>query len=903
MITIKVGDTPLYIPKETTLVLEQHNNSFDIDNLTSDIIWTFDVPAAPNAIALNNAHFVYISNFKRYRCTIIFNGIVISNGYLFVQSVVNEKKISCGVVLDGLGEEFANRKLKDNNYGDDVVISQLTDNLETHRANWLSFLYESLSDNSIYKFFLFTCESFYKNNDAYGYHQDKWSTLQNEHDEKTLWAKYVNRLITYRQPQQPAIKRILNQADSIEQGVKLFNTLGDNTDKLNGYAFAPAIRLDWLVEKVLANAGYRVTGDFLTNEYVKKLYLQSMNAMDGDMTQFGLDEYLYINNAVGEDATNPPAKYIEIGVNETTYSGFKLGSIAPTVNFRLNADVDSLVHEQRTGQLFSWDDEAFFLWICPSGTTTFPRVRCTTNSSAAVKDFRYGYEPAVSNLIQAAGAAGYGSWGNGGMTGVKIRLEDNGVFHGIDQLGNQVHNADFIYGVEPNQTLIQLTQSHDNNINYEDPEHAVDILGNFTANAFFNKARYGNLNYTVRLVKAKISAIRHTAWNNDWDAYNETIALPYTSGTRLVIPIFVPNNAQLEYLEYIETVEKKEIANTNTMMNVFDTMLRWKQHVPNVSNGEFLKKICKFFGLSMYINPFHKVVQLSFANNLFSAKATDISEYVISTERMTYEPKQYQVAVDTVLSTKGVAEDFLMEDVVKRSDLEVARSKKRMSVFVANENAYNIATQDEGSGKYTWKTSAGNDKKMIVGNNGDDVEDVSTEIQVPNMRVVDTQGAAKYFCDIATSGNSKLMDDDYTGEFDMILMQYKGQRFVNLKPGGMSFPCYIEDANPTCMDKDGVVNEDYLDLAAVGKNAVGEKWLRKLYEFKATQERYRFVAKLPVQVFLSIYQMQVPQEESKGSDTRWIMVRNRKYMPLTISYEFGANNKVLATIECARMHY
>ena len=89
MITIKIGDTPLYIPKETTLVLEQHNNSFDIDNLTSDIIWTFDVPAAPNAIALNNAHFVYISNFKRYRCTIIFNGIVISNGYLFVQSVVN----------------------------------------------------------------------------------------------------------------------------------------------------------------------------------------------------------------------------------------------------------------------------------------------------------------------------------------------------------------------------------------------------------------------------------------------------------------------------------------------------------------------------------------------------------------------------------------------------------------------------------------------------------------------------------------------------------------------------------------------------------------------------------------------------------------------------------------------
>jgi hypothetical protein len=903
MITIKIGDTPLYIPKETTLVLEQHNNSFDIDNLTSDIIWTFDVPAAPNAIALNNAHFVYISNFKRYRCTIIFNGIVISNGYLFVQSVVDEKKISCGVVLDGLGEEFANRKLKDNNYGDDVVISQLTDNLETHRANWLSFLYESLTDNSIYKFFLFTCESFYKNNDAYGYHQDKWSTLQNEHDEKTLWAKYVNRLITYRQPQQPAIKRILNQADSIEQGVKLFNTLGNNTDKLNGYTFAPAIRLDWLVRKVFANAGYRVTGDFLPNDFIKKLYLQSMNAMDGDMTQFGRDEYLYLTGgAVGQDITNAPQYTLDVGVNEVTYNSFKHGGSAATFNFGIRADVDSLTHEQVTSSIYEYVDEVFFLWAAPSDTqisSGFPYTRCCVSSIFGAKDFRYGGWPYFSNLRDAAAAAGYPQWG-GSAVSIKLRFEDNGRFYGIDNFRNLVNNADYYYDLEAKETLIQLTPSHDNSgANYDDPEQLYDIKGNFLATRFFQMGNATNP-FCIRLVKAKVKSTKHTQWTGNWDdTPNATMNINGIGA----VPVWIPKEAQLEFLEYEETIEKTDLNNTNTMMNVFDTMLRWKQHVPNVSNGDFIKKICRFFGLSMYINPFHKVVQLSFANNLFSAKATDISEYVINTERMTFEPKQYQVAVDTVLSTKGVAEDFLMEDVVKRSDLEVARSKKRMSVFVANENAYNIATQDEGSGKYTWKTSAGNDKKMIVGNNGDDVEDVSTEIQVPNMRVVDTQGAAKYFCDIATSGNSKLMDDDYTGEFDMILMQYKGQRFVNLKPGGMSYPCYIEDANPTCMDKDGVVNEDYLDLAAVGKNAVGEKWLRKLYEFKATQERYRFVAKLPVQVFLAIYQMQMPQEESKGSDTRWIMVRNRKYMPLTISYEFGANNKVLATIECARMHY
>lgn len=899
MITIKVGDTPLYIPKETTLTLEQHNNSFDIDNLTSDIIWTFDIPARPNAVALDNAHFVYISNHKKYRCTIGFNGIVIATGDLYIQSVTDEKKISCGVVLDGLGEDFANRKLKENDYGEDVVISQPTSSLETHRANWLSFLQGSLDDASIYKFFLFTCENFYKNNDAYGYYQNKRATLRTDHDEK-FWCAYVNRLFIYYDTSQSAIgiPTVGNLPDTSEFGIKLFNTLGNNTDKLNGFAFAPALRLDWLVKSVLGNAGYRVTGDFLENAYIKKLYLQSLNAMDADMTQFGVDEYLYVNNAVGEDVTNPPEKYIDVGVDEISYKGFKLSSIAPVINFRLNADVDSLTHEERTGTLFSWDDEAFFLWVAPSDAA-FPRIRCTTNSSAAVKDFRYAAEPSITNLVAAAGTAGYGSWGNAGTSGIKIRLEDNGVFHGIDQLGNEVHNANFLYGVEYNQTLIQLTETHDNQINYEDPEHAVDILGNFTASAFFNKARHANLNYTVRLVKAKISAIKHTAWNNNWNAYNESIALPYTSGTRLIVPIFVPGNAQLEYIELIEVVEKTNLANTNTSLNVFDTMLRWHQHVPNVTNGDFLKKICKFFGLSMYVNPFLKTVQLSFANNLFKATSVDISQYIVNSERMTYEPKRYEISTETVLSKKSTAEDFLLDDVVKRSDLENARTKKRMSVFVANENAYNTASKDDTTGHFVWSTSSGNDKILSVGNDTDEKEEVSMEIAVPNMRVVDVEGRAEYLCDIACNGNSKLFDDDYTGEFDMILQQYKGQRFLVRADKAY----YIEDANPTSMSKNGVYNETYLDLAAVGKNAAGEKWLRKLYNFKSSQENYRFTARLPLWVFFKVYNTQMPQDTDPGAEVRWIMINNRKYMPLTISYEFGSNDTVLATIECARQHF
>ncbi len=907
MITITVGEKPLYIPKETVLVLEQHNNTFDIDNITSDIVWTFEVPAQPNAEALRNTHFEYVSNYKKYKCSVGFCGMIIANGQLYVQSVSNEKTVSCGIILDGLGKDFGKRKLKDNEYGDNVVISQPTDNIETHRANWLQFLYNSLSPNSVYKFFLFCCKDFYKNNEAYGYHQNVQSTLQDEHDD-IHWSKYINRLITYRIPNQANREIILNQADSIEQGVKLFNTLGNNTDKLNGYAFAPAIRLDWLVKKVFENGGYKVVGDFLNNNFIKKLYIQSMNAMDGDMTQFGLDEYIYITNAEGCDDVPETDKSFTVGVNEKTYNGFQLTSGTPVFNFRLNADVDSLQHITPTNAFFQKEDEVFMLFVRPSTWDGhYPALRCVVNHNAAVKDYRYGKaQPSWLRLGAAAGAEGYGSFTNGSMaTCYCLRMKDNGRFFGIDGLGNICQDADFFYGIEPNYAFLQLTPSYENSgANYEDPEHAVDILGNHTAGAFA-AAAYGNDKYVVELVKMKVKCPKHYMYNNGEGTTNAVLNLRQTSdggGGNIPAPIFIEYAGQLEWLEYMETIDSRPIASTNTMLNVYDIMLRWRQHVPNVSNGELIKKICKFFGLSFYVNPFNKTVQLSFANDLFDADFVDISNYIIGSEKLTYEPKRYEIITDTVLGKKSVAEDFRIEDVSKRADLESARTKKRMSVFVENENAYNIATQDDETKKFSWETSAGNDKKLTTGNSGDEVEEVSTEILVPNMKVVDTTGTARYLCDIETSGNSKLMDDDYNGEFDMILQQYKGRRFINLKPGGSGYPCYIEDANPTCMDKDGNVSDDYLALATTGKNSVGEKWLKKFYQFKANQEKFRFQAKLPVHVFQQVYQTQMPQETKEKKEVRWIMVRNRKYMPLTISYEFSTAETVLATIECARQH-
>jgi hypothetical protein len=895
MITIKVGGTPLYIPEDTTLVLEQHNNSFDIDNIASDIIWTFDLPGKPNAVALDHAQYVNISNHKRYRCEISFNGVVISNGYLYIQGVTDETTISCGVVLDGLGQDgWGERKLKENDYGADVQISPVTATLDEHRQNWINFLTGSLSADSIYKFFLFCCERFYKNNEAFGYHQNQWSAIVG-HDEDKTFAKYVNRLFYGNTGILTPNWQVMNTSDEVANGLKLFNTPGTDTDKTNGYCFAPAIRLDWLVRKVFASAGYNVTGNFLSNDYIKKLYIQSMNAMDGNMAQFqAAEEFVKASNLTGTDSDIANDNNIDLDIGELSYNAFQLTSGNPSFDFQLDVDTTDFVHQSITptqAKPWTMEEDVVMLLIRTEDAVNdnlYPCYRAAVSTTPTNRDFKYG-----THTVHVGTRVEY------------IVTEDNNEFSYTDiETGVRI-NYDHFVVLDEGVFCVQLSYSQgDQGANYPSPSPIADIVGSFTTPQL--KAQ-GNINkkYVVELARFKVRTVQHGTWDGNISSITHTINLPATGTGYLIKHIQIQKYGQLEELEYQETLVKTGIAHTNNTRNVFDIAMRWREHVPNVSNADFIKKLCRFFGLSFYINPIRKEVQLSFINNVFNAGDVDITPYVINSERLAYDPKHIEVSMDTVLSTKDMADNFHKPDVDKRADLPQARMEQRQYRFVTNENAYNLSEQEKASNqywKYEWVTAAGNNHKMIIGKEGDTKEDVTADISVPNMKVVDTQGTPKYLCDIETNGNSKLMDDDYTGDFDMILQQYKGLQTISLGlPLIGTFK--IETANPTCYDKNGNVSDDYLTLAATGRNSVGEKFLRRFYEFQADRENYRFTAKLPVDVFLKVYQMQMPQTAVGQQEKRWIMVQHRRYIPTTVSYEFGHGNYVLATIECARRHY
>ena len=136
MLTIEVNGNALHIKRGTSLQMEVNSSLFSTDGVEGDVMFTFDVPAQSNDTVFWHARFVYVQRLKKYACTVKAGGIEIARGDLYIQKATMTT-YSCGLVINPWPAGFADRKLKENDYGDDVVISR---NATEHNAKWLDFL-------------------------------------------------------------------------------------------------------------------------------------------------------------------------------------------------------------------------------------------------------------------------------------------------------------------------------------------------------------------------------------------------------------------------------------------------------------------------------------------------------------------------------------------------------------------------------------------------------------------------------------------------------------------------------------------------------------------------------------------------------------------------------------------
>lgn len=890
MLTILVNSTPLFIPADTSLSLEATAAWADIDNITSDIIWTFDIPAEPNAQVFAGAHHIVVSQHAGYDCEIRYQGIPIATGTLYIQQTDDERTYSCGITFNHLGIGWGKRKLAENEYNQDITISLPTDTLDTHRDNFRAFLKDSLDPDSWYKFFLAYAPEFYKNNDEYGYYAGELSHLQNSLAQD-LAAKFINRLFVDNEGnliEQPDTVPDSDPEQPLYQGLRIFN------HNSSGYAFVPAIRLAWLLNQLFASAGATLCGSFATDDRIKQLFMQSFNALDGDLSQLNIYEHLYINSGVEGIATPPinDGLTLDIGVRDLSYPAFRItGSTAPVVNWSFIYDTDTLSHitiPTTYASPFRYREEVLLLLFRSTekvAANAYPQARSVINSLATQnRDFVYGDIPSVMRF---------------NPTGTcRFVTKDNNMCDWFDGVSSVYTDVQFL-NLYSDIYAIQLTTTRGDTVPTQ-PTQDADIIGALIADAMLRLDT--SKQWVVELCKFSVDTVEHGTWDNQWSSVNNSIIIPGSTTGQCAIQI--QKYGQFEKLTYIETIQRTNLSSTNSVTNIFSIALQLAQHLPDTTNAEFIKTLCQTFGLNFYVGGADRTVQLSFFSDVFKAGGIAVDGFVTGSRRLTYSPTRYEVKLPSLLQQRDINPSFLLPDILTYLQLQAARTNKRKSVFVTVENAYRLSTLDSESNLYSWLTNAGNNRPLVVNEQGETKQTLSPAANIPNMHVCDSQRTPKYLLHLNGSGNSPLFDDDYTGSFDLCLVQYRGRQSITLQQeqdnDAVVTEAFIEAANPTRFNADGTEDPSLLHLTTTGSGSIGEECMKPYYQFLADREEFEFSLRVPADMFLQLYSLLQPQRTPAAQQSRWLYYRSQRYLPSKMSFQFSPSGLILATVTCSR---
>lgn len=224
MLTVNVDGRQLYIAKGSTLQMEMNNTAFSTEKIPGDIMFTFDVPAEENDIIFQHARFVYVRRCKKFTAQILIGGVEIAIGDLYLQKVTRTT-YSCGLVINPFPADFAEAKLCENDYGDDIVICHHS---SYQRNGFIAFLQNSLREDSVIKFPLFLDTDFYgSGNDDFGWYCLESDVIDDDHtsgyqaslqtnDSMGLDRCYLNRLSI-----NPDNGQII--VDGSGRGVRIFN--------------------------------------------------------------------------------------------------------------------------------------------------------------------------------------------------------------------------------------------------------------------------------------------------------------------------------------------------------------------------------------------------------------------------------------------------------------------------------------------------------------------------------------------------------------------------------------------------------------------------------------------------------------------------------------------------------
>jgi|GEM_PF-1895607 len=813
MIEIRIEGQLLYIAKDTNLQLEVQNSAFSVNRIEGDIVFTFDVPATENDLVFKHARFVYVQRCKKYACTVSISGVEIAFGDLYLQKAT-ATSYSCGLVINPFPIDFSENKLSQNDYGDDYIISTTTDGLKT---GWLNMLTKSLKENSILKFPLFIDTVFYGSaNKDFGWfllstdttppgNQSGFQASINTNDKVGLDRCYVNRLFTNGEGS-------VIEALSGNRGVRVFNDNALNNP--NSFAFAPAIQLLWILENVIKTGGYQMIGNFKEDDCIKKIYSQSLRALDGLDSQ-----------------------------TETSDSAKATATFSPAGSFFDDDDLEEMMP-------FETNDTEHYYFIPP--TTQDYKITVSIKTYLPANLLKSWALDDGSDIIvkEALMFCIIDNWEQFPNWILWSTTDDWNGKVGYVKSGNWEHFESFYKIYNTNQLQAQI---------------GYNGAGFYTFNYSFTQKLYANHYYGFFFGKLKLYSSASLQAN------------------------LIEEHNKIEITGEIETIYK--------VCNVFANKIKYSEHVPALTNSDFISNICNAFGLSMFIDSSKGQIEFSFFKDILSyAQAIDMSKYLLTKKSYIekYEPKKYRYKFDAI-SSEDIDETKILPPVKTSSELPDAFKNYGKICFVENENRFRIAVRVGDAIEnwvFKWNPYSGNNQVLEIGEG--ESEEISL-FKIPNMKIADEKIAKSHFLlNIEMEGSSPLFDTG-SKEFEMILINYLGH-----KPTNVNYYCYYEHAAPVCLDVSGN-REQGADLTATGENSIGEMYAAPWLRFLSSHEKISHTFLLPVSAFMEVLQLLKPQDVPISNQTRFVIIDSVKLLPIKMNFQFteGSNN-ILAEILFAK---
>lgn len=883
MLDILINGKKIAIERGTSITFEFASNVFTTDGIEGDVAYTFDVPAKPNDLVFNSARFVPVQRRKKYDCTILLAGIPIGEGNLYVTKATKDT-YSCELSVNAFAEGWRDRKLKDNDYGEDIVISN---SYQEHQNKWIDFLSRCADSASNVKFPVFIDKNYYENNDDFGMWNGQINPPVGVPANIFSGTKFVNRFVYHIENGVPAInpKAYIGNPGGSHQLIdgpwNIFNEEiemdGDGQrNEVNQFSFSPAIRLIWLLTNVVANSNYNIVGSFVNDPETNSLFYISANSMDG-----------------------------------TIHSEYELhDSFAHAELF----EDTNMIHLQNRGFLpIISDDDPYNLFDS------------ATHSYKIVQDGHYLFKGkiqfyATPNLLYA---------GTSNVGGCILIIRDADVVT-MSPLSADVEDNKWHVDTGYESALCALQGQY-----YHGYDIQIKPVGMTTAEWLYNDGGLCEVDFEIAHNFTQEDVGKRVVI--EFAFFNQAIGVSHEISS---VDVMASMNTNVEIEIRIDN-----FASYNT--NIFKRNLSYSEHVPNMTNSELINTLKKMYGLCVRVNSLTKEIEFSYVADIINAKHINLTDYVLSeeTEIERSTSKKYQFRLCPV-DEKSYSDDVRICDVEFMDHLPSARLAQGKCALVTHLNeiyrSEKIETTTGNGWTQNWKRFSGNDTSISFGDGENSTEEISPNCKIPAVDFIScfipkdvvecineneivphpitdmdrSMSETMHFPELSHKAISYINEGEdastVENDFPLILLKDIGVRkipsFTDVKnPGVVTYirrnwmqELYYQHFSPVCYDNENNrINGK--DITSTGSNSIGNEYVKPWLELLSNYETITYRLILSPAKLLEVIRLLRPQSESPENQIRWIFVENVRVLPIRMTFEIvDGKETILTEIQCAK---